>query len=246
MKPLRIAVIAGTSEATELIAAMPEAYLVTAFTATAYGKEILQGQHCQVHVGRLDADGFRQALSEMDAVADASHPFAQEVTATVRQVCRELQLPYFRLGRQPVSYAYDKIVRVSSKETAAAYLAETSGNVLLTTGVNTLLYYEAVVPGLAPRCWARILDTPDSRKAAAGAASHLIYAMPPFSQADTFALLQQYHIAVLVTKDSGKRGGVAEKIAAAEQMQIPVVLIGAPEEKTASIPEILQAIERSF
>ena len=92
---MKIAVIAGTSEATELIAALPAEDTVTAFAATAYGKEILAGQYCTVHVGRLDTEGFRQALRGMHAVVDASHPFAQEVTKTVRQVCTELQLPYF-------------------------------------------------------------------------------------------------------------------------------------------------------
>ena len=102
---MKIAVIAGTSEATELIAALPAEDTVTAFAATAYGKEILAGQHCTVHVGRLDTEGFRQALRGMHAVVDASHPFAQEVTKTVRQVCTELQLPYFRLGRQKMTYS---------------------------------------------------------------------------------------------------------------------------------------------
>ena len=55
---MKIAVIAGTSEATELIAALPAEDTVTAFAATAYGKEILAGQHCTVAgQGRVPA-GF--------------------------------------------------------------------------------------------------------------------------------------------------------------------------------------------
>ena len=109
MKGLRLAVIAGTSEATDLIAVLPEQDCVTAFAATEYGKTILEGQHCTVRVGRLDADGFRFALRGMDAVIDASHPFAQVVTETVRQVCAELELPYFRLGRQKMTYDFPEI-----------------------------------------------------------------------------------------------------------------------------------------
>lgn len=138
MKGLRLAVIAGTSEATDLIATLPEQDSVTAFAATEYGKTILEGQHCMVRVGRLDADGFRFALRGMDAVIDASHPFAQVVTETVRQVCAELELPYFRLGRQKMTYDYSRVIRVESKEQAAACLAAIPGNILLTTGVNTL------------------------------------------------------------------------------------------------------------
>ena len=81
-------------------------------------------------------------------------PFAQEVTKTVRQVCTELQLPYFRLGRQKMTYAYDKLVLVESKEAAAAYLTGISGNILLTTGGNTLSFYAENVPEFAERGWA--------------------------------------------------------------------------------------------
>ena len=232
---MKIAVIAGTSEATELIAALPAEDIVTAFAATVYGKEILAGQHCTVHVGRLDTEGFRQALRGMHAVVDASHPFAQEVTKTVRQVCTELQLPYFRLGRQKMTYAYDKLVLEEAKEAAA--------------GGNTLSFYAENVPEFAVRGWARILDTPDSRRLTEPFQAHCIYAKPPFSQADTEKLLREHQIAVLVSKDSGKRGGVAEKIAAAKTMQIPVVLITAPEESVHTIAEVaaqLQQYRRNF
>ena len=48
MKGLRLAVIAGTSEATDLIAALPEQDSVTAFAATEYGKTILQNWNCRI------------------------------------------------------------------------------------------------------------------------------------------------------------------------------------------------------
>ena len=59
--------------------------------------------------------------------------------------------------------------------------------------------------------------------------------MPPFSKEDTLELLEKYHIAVLVSKDSGRRGSVAEKMDAAKQMDIPVVLLGAPEEEVHAV-----------
>lgn len=242
MKPFSLAVIAGTSEATDLIRMLPESWNITAFAATAYGKTILEGLPCTVQVGRLDAEGFRQALADADAVADASHPFAAEVTRTVRTVCRELKLPYFRLGRPPVQYAYDQILRVQSKEEAAAHLRKTAGNILLTTGGNTLAFYEQAVPDFAVRGYARILDTPDSRRMTAGSQAHLIFAVPPFSAQQTLELLQKYQIAVLVSKDSGMRGGVAEKVQAAKVMGIPVILIAPPAEATMTLPEMQKAL----
>lgn len=239
----RIAVIAGTSEATDLIRALPSAYEITAFVATEYGKIILEKERCMVHVGRLDAAGFVSALENMDAVVDASHPFAVVVTDTVRHVCKELQIPYFRLGRPQMHYDYDRMIWVQSREKAAEQLSQMQGNILLTTGVNTLSFYETHVADFAVRGWARILDTADSRQIASDSKAHLIYAMPPFSQEDTISLIQKYQIAVLVSKDSGARGGVAEKIAAAKKCHIPVVLIGAPQEDIMSIPQVVEIMQ---
>ena len=133
---------------------------------------------------------------------------------------------------------------MESKEQAAACLAAIPGNILLTTGVNTLSFYEKAIPDFSTRGWARILDTPDSRRAAADSKAHLIFAMPPFSKEDTLELLEKYHIAVLVSKDSGRRGGVAEKMDAAKQMDIPVVLLGAPEEEVHTISQVLEYLDR--
>ena len=80
MKQRKIAVIAGTSDATDWIRSLPETDSVTAFVATPYGKEILAGTNCTVHVGRLDAAGFLEALTGFDEVVDASHPVAVVVT----------------------------------------------------------------------------------------------------------------------------------------------------------------------
>ncbi|MFR4475812.1 MAG: precorrin-6A/cobalt-precorrin-6A reductase [Ruminococcus callidus] len=140
MKGLRLAVIAGTSEATDLIAVLPEQDCVTAFAATEYGKTILEGSTARCVWDGWMRMAFAFALRGMDAVIDASHPFAQVVTETVRQVCAELELPYFRLGRQKMTYDYSRVIRVESKEQAAACLAAIPGNILLTTGVNTLSF----------------------------------------------------------------------------------------------------------
>lgn len=44
------------------------------------------------------------------------------------------------------------------------------------------------------------------------------------------ALIRQYDIGVLVTKESGQAGGFPEKIRAAEHTKIPVVMIQNPEQ----------------
>ena len=69
--------------------------------------------------------------------------------------------------------------------------------------------------------------------------------MPPFSVQDTAQLIETQRIQMLISKDSGTRGGLPEKIQAAEQFQIPVLLIRSPEHgKTASATQILHQLEQ--
>ncbi|MDE6730312.1 MAG: precorrin-6A/cobalt-precorrin-6A reductase [Oscillospiraceae bacterium] len=246
----KIAVIAGTSDATELIRILSkqaQKYQITAFTATDYGKEILQSCDCKICVGRLDATGFSEKLADFEIVIDASHPFAEEVTRTVRTVCKILDLPYLRLLRSgcadiPGIPESDRIRIVNSKEEACAMLSTMPGNILLTTGVKTLTFYEEQIPDFAVRGFARILDTPDSRKITAHSHANLIYALPPFTEQDLSEIVREHQISVIVSKDSGTRGGVDQKIWIAEKFRIFLILIRKPEESGMQMQEILDYI----
>ncbi|MDE5885473.1 MAG: precorrin-6A/cobalt-precorrin-6A reductase [Oscillospiraceae bacterium] len=244
---MRIAVIAGTSDATELIRILSQKHQITAFTATDYGREILQSCDCKISVGRLDLTGFSKKLANFEFVIDASHPFAEEVTKTVRTVCKILDLPYLRLLRSgcaeiPGIPESDKIRIVNSKEEACAILSRMPGNILLTTGVKTLAFYEEHIPDFAVRGFVRILDTPDSRKVAERSHANLIYALPPFMEQDLSEIVRKHQISVIVSKDSGTRGGVDQKIQIAEKFQIFLILIRKPEESGMQMQEILDYI----
>lgn len=230
MKQRKIAVIAGTSDATDWIRSLPETDSVTAFVATPYGKEILDGTNCTVHVGRLDAAGFAEALTGFDEVVDASHPFAVVVTETVKAVCQAKQIPYTRISRPTLHYDYEKLHIVSSKEAAADWLCSCTGNLFFTVGIQTMPFYAAAVSDFSHRAFARVLDTAASRQAAAAVPATFWFAMPPYSIAETVTYLQEHQISVLISKDSGARGGVPEKIQAAKQVGIPVLLIQSPEQ----------------
>lgn len=239
----KIAVIAGTSEATDLIVHISDRLQITAFVATPYGKTILESANCTVHVGRLDEKKFHIALSGFDIVVDASHPFAVEVTRNVKTVCEKLHIPYYRIGRPQENYDYDDITYVNSKEEAVHLLRQTTGNILLTTGGNTLFFYQMQIPDFSKRVWARVLDTDASREMTKESKAHMVYAMPPFTVEDTVRLIQQNQIDVIVSKNSGKRGGMHEKITAAKMCKIPVICIHAPQEEYMTITEVIKVLE---
>ncbi|MCD7730892.1 MAG: precorrin-6A reductase [Oscillospiraceae bacterium] len=240
---MKTAIIAGTSESVELIKAAQDSFDITAFAATDYGGEILNGLKCKISIGRLNRQDFYAALRGFSVVVDASHPFAQEVSENVKSACMELDIPYLRMGRERLFYDYSEISYVSSKEQAAELLNRSNGNILFTTGVNTLRFYSENVRDFSLRSYARILDTVDSRRIAENLRATLIYGFPPFSENDTFELIRKHNIETLVSKDSGKRGGIPEKLSAAKKSGIRVILISSPESgKVNTVGEIISLI----
>lgn len=240
---MKIAVIAGTSDATELIKNISGKHEITAFVATDYGREILKNNKININIGRLNKQEFLKKLIYFDCVIDASHPFAEEVTKIVKSVCQELHVKYLRLIREKINYDYNKIILADSKEKACILLSQMTGNILFTTGVKSLNFYENHVKKFAKRAWIRILDTQDSRKIAGNSKANIIYALPPFSEQDLLKIIIKHDIKILVSKDSGKKGGLLEKIKIAKKCNIPVILIKRPEETGMQLQEILIYLE---
>ena len=231
--------IAGTTESREVIEQLlRKGEAVIATTATELGKEMLLQYPIEIRERRLDEQGFLQLFEEINPkeVIDASHPFAVIVTKTVQNACQKKNLPYKRVERNIESYQYDKIYTVKDTKEAIFLLNEVFGTekILLTTGSNTLADYVTKVNNGKNRIYARVLDHEYAReicKTIPIEKGHIIYQNPPFSKEDTRSLLLKYECQVLVTKDSGKAGGVDQKIEVARQMNLPVILIERPKER---------------
>ena len=85
----RVALIAGTSESVDYARHMRYKFKITAFCATEEGAHILEGTGCDCKVGRLDEEGFKQALWKYMVVCDASHPLAKQVSENVKNAGSE-------------------------------------------------------------------------------------------------------------------------------------------------------------
>lgn len=241
-KEEKVLVIAGTTESRIVIEQLlKEGKQVVATTATSLGTEMLSHFPIEIKEGKRTEEQFIELLKEEAPmyVVDASHPFAVVVTETVKKACEQLKIPYQRVEREQISYDYDKIVWVENTKEAIAYLNQRgeNENILLTTGSNTLKLYVEQVKNGTKRIYARVLDHEYSRNACKDISigkEHIIYQNPPFSKQQTLELLQQWDCHILVTKDSGKAGGVEEKIEACKQRNIPVVMIKRPVEETTT------------
>lgn len=236
---------AGTTEGLEAMRILDSLHIKTAAcVATELGGSMLSDTGAAVFAGRLDETGFEMFIKEhgVSFVIDATHPFAVEVSANLQRACKVCGICCVRYDRQSPDYDYDKIIHAASAEAAAKLLSEMEGNILLTTGANTAPVYRAAIDDFNTRVYIRVLDTKESRercRAAGIAASHVIAKNPPFSKEDNEALIKEYQIKVLVSKDSGVRGGLIEKIESARAFGIHVVLIDRP--KTAAEPSVRAA-----
>ena len=158
-----------------------------------------------------------------------------------RAACAATRVPYRRLLRAP-SESEGAVVVASAAE-AADYLRAREGNILLTTGAKELDAFTALE---AQRLYARVLPSHEGIAAceAAGIPHRNIIAMQgPFSREMNEAILRQYHILHLVTKDGGKAGGFAEKRDAAAANGATLVLIRRPQEDGISFDEIVSECE---
>ena len=243
---MRIALFSGTTEGRELSLSLAAAgHAVTVFVATEYGTEE-QGEHAGIEVreGRIDREEMNGILPAFACCIDATHPYARVVTDNLRAAAEEAGVPYYRLKRAESRLEEDDpVITVATTEEAAAVIAGIDGNILLSTGAKEVGKYAPAGP---ERLYPRVLPSVQSIEAceAAGVPHRNIIAMQgPFTQERNEATIRQYNICALVTKDGGKAGGFRDKIEAARNTGIRVVLIGRPEEEGMNAAQILAVLE---
>lgn len=247
-------VFSGTSEGRELVEALSkESVKCSVFVATEYGETVMtHHENVIVNVGRLDKDQIKKLIEtdKPDYVIDATHPHAEIVSDNIITACDELGIndKYMRVSRtidKSDEYA-DTVIKVSSKEEALKVLNRfPKGNIMLTTGVKELSYFctdelkDRIVTRVLP-CMESITETVKS-----GVKAKNIIAMEgPFSEEINIALINQYGAKVLVTKNSGDRGGYKEKIKACVSCGIKAVVIekDCAEANAKSVAEAVNTI----
>lgn len=252
MKEKEILIFSGTSEGRKLAEILLQNKIaVTVCVATQYGQEMMGQQEDElltVHTGRMDVSEMERMAGEKNwqAIVDATHPFAEEVTKNIAAACRNQGKEALRLLREQNAdiCGNQDIQFVDSVEEAAAYLNQTSGNILLTTGSKSLPEYVEKIQDIS-RIYARILPVAQEveKCRSLGLQGRQIICMQgPFSQEMNLAVMKEIQASVLVTKETAETGGYPEKLAAARQAGAKTVVIRRPREQGCSMEEILQRI----
>ena len=239
---MRVLVFGGTTEGAELARRLPRPGLEVAVSvATDYGAQLLKGLSVQVLRGRLNREEMAALMGEFDAVIDATHPYAAEVSENIAAAAAQLGLPVHRLLRSDETGEGDWI-EVPDAVQATRRLASLPGNILLTTGTKDLTAYTEL-EDYRERVWVRILPSQESLRQALELGyppRHIIAMHGPFSEELNLALLRQLDIRLLVTKRSGSAGGFPEKVRAARQAGAALLVLSRPtREQGETLEEIL-------
>lgn len=229
---MRVLVFAGTTEGKEISKYLADNGIwVTACVATEYGNMVMPyNDRIEVKTGRLEADKMAELMQDCEFVIDATHPYASVVTNNIKAACAEMNKEYIRLLRPSIKA--EKVITVRSTNEAASYLNTVEGNVLLTTGSKELETF-TYVKDFENRLFARVLPTPSVVEKCTNLGfkgSNLLCMQGPFSHELNAAMLKQISARYIVTKDTGEAGGFDEKISAANESGVTVILISRPSE----------------
>lgn len=257
-----VLVFAGTTEGRRLSAVLSAAGVRhTVCVATAYGEMSLEeNPFVTLHQGRMEQEEMQALLraGNFCAVVDATHPYAQTVTRQIRAAVGALSeaglaVPYLRLKREqacgPESGRAEKgqVAWYRTVQDCAEALKHTEGNILLTTGSKELPAFCAS-EGLKSRLYVRILPAMESLSLCMGQGilgKRIIAMQGPFSTEMNEAVLRQYGISCLVTKECGAAGGYPEKLAAAKRAGVQVFVVGRPQEEEGdTFAGVCRALEK--
>ncbi len=242
---MKIALFSGTTEGRELSEMLSKAgteHFV--FVATGYGSDVMEeSSFAKVHVGRMDREEMIELLEKNgfgkeDVIVDATHPYASKVSANIKTAAGELGCDLIKVkrasGAAELSNINNSYVnQYGSFEEFAKTADALEGNILLTTGSRELeTYCKNVLPQTLENTYVRVIPATESLAICENLGiekSHVIAMQGPFSYEMNKALIGQYDIRHLVTKESGKTGGFSEKVRAAADLGAYVHIIDRPE-----------------
>jgi precorrin-6A/cobalt-precorrin-6A reductase len=218
---MRVLLLGGTSEGRALAARLhQEVDVISSLAGRVPYPALPVGE---VRIGGFGGvEGLRRWLvdSKVDAVVDATHPYAATISAHAAAVCDELGLPHLALAR-PAWPPGDAIIVDSDVEAAKTVAVKRYSRVFLTTGRSGT---EAFVDVDA---WflIRAVTAPDPDRLPLR--HQLVLSRGPYHYDDELALLRDHRIDALVTKNSGGQM-TRPKLDAAAALAVAVVMVDRP------------------
>lgn len=250
----KVLIYAGTTEGRILAECLAQSGIgSTVSVATEYGEEVMPRlAGIEVRVGRLNMEQMIQLAQqeEYTAIVDATHPFAVEVSENIRTSANAIKIPYLRLQRN--TEADEELSDVTRKvfgdaKACAKALEAIDGKIFLTTGSKELAIF-CENEQVKERLVVRVLPGEESIRLCKEqelSGKQIVAMQGPFSKELNVALMKQYGVTCMVTKESGKTGGLDEKLQAAKECGVTVFVIGNPEvQQGLNFEQLVEELER--
>jgi len=219
-----VVILGGTAEARRLaarLAVRPGLRVVSTLAGRVRAPRLPAGE---VRVGGFGGpDGLAAWLlaEGVDAVVDATHPFADRISASAAAAARLAGVPVLLVRRPGWTPGDGDDWRwVGSVSEAARVLPDLGTRVFLTTGRQGLAAFARSELWFLVRC----VDPPDPP---VPARMRLLLSRGPYTVDGELELMRTHRIDVLVTKDSGGEA-TAAKLVAAHELGLPVVVVRRP------------------
>jgi precorrin-6A/cobalt-precorrin-6A reductase len=237
--PLRLLILGGTSEASALAAALAERDDVASVLSLAGRTGSPKPTPIPSRVGGFGGvEGLREYLASnaIDAVVDATHPFAEQISRNAALACIAPRVPLLVFTRPPWRREPgDDWIEVDGIEESVDALGTERRTVFLTHG---RLQLAAFARARQHRYIVRAIDRPAELDALPGA--KLILARGPFALVDEERLMREEGVERLVTKNSGG-AATYPKIEAARRLGVTVVVVRPPSPPNAETATDLSA-----
>ncbi|MDD3753676.1 MAG: precorrin-6A reductase [Methanobacterium sp.] len=247
---MNVLVMAGTSDAREIIKCLSKGNVTILATATTrHGTDLaLSSGASKILEGRFNSDQLLRIINKnhIQILIDATHPFASLATQNAITASENSGIRYIRFERpqselpdselihkcSSFEEAAHKILEIKKEKKEDALEKNQGGKILHLAGVNTLHHLtKRITPHLVV---VRVLPAVYSIEKCfkLGIPHANIVAMEGiFSTKFNRILMEEYQIEIVLTKESGDSGGVTSKIQAALDLNIPVVIVMRPEIK---------------
>ena len=237
-------IIAGTSEAREIIERIMDLDNFIVTIATHGGKEFINTE--KLIVGRMTYEEMINFSKEhnITMIVDLTHPYAKIVSQNAKRLSDELEIKYIRYTRDKVNTLSNAIC-LESYEEAYKYISNIRGTVFFTTGSKNAGDFEKIKGG--NRFVYRVLPALDSIKECIKhniSMKDTVAVLGPFSTEYNKIMLKEYGADYCIMKDSGEKGGTMEKIKACEELGVTPIVIVREEEKGINDLDIIEKIMR--
>jgi precorrin-6A/cobalt-precorrin-6A reductase len=222
----RILILGGTTEARQLAGHLAKRADLDVTLSLAGRTSSPAAQGVPVRSGGFGgAAGLNDYLmnERIDALIDATHPFASVISANAVAAARKTGIPFVALRRRPwIAVAGDRWTEVGDVGEAMRALGDAPRHVFAALGRNELAPF---VDAPQHHYLIRSVDPVDPPLALPHAT--YVTGRGPFSEADDHALMSDHRIDAVIAKNSGGSATYG-KIAAARSLGIEVIMVRRP------------------